>query len=68
MRKRGVRWSLLYICLLLVAAAGVYFFYTSPSSFPPVPQPNGYEELTRAASKLVRPPYTVKSLSTERLA
>ncbi len=68
MRKPVVRWSLLGICLLLVAVVGVLLLYTSPSSFPPVPQPNGYDALTRAASKLRRPPETMKKISTERLA
>ena len=68
MRKRAVRWSILAIALLLVGAVGVFLFYSPPSSFPPVPQPNGYEMLSRAASKLVRPPDSVRALSTEKLA
>jgi len=68
MRKRAVRWSILAISLLLVGAVGVFLFYTPSSCFPPVPQPNGYEALTRASSKLVRPLDSVKALSTEKLA
>ena len=67
MRKRAVRWSILAIALLLVPVAGVFLFYNPSSSFPPVPQPNGYEMLSRAASKLVGPPDIVRALSTEKL-
>src|SRR5262245_3000604 len=68
MRKRVIRWSLFASCLVLVVVGGILWLNNSPSAFPPVPQPNGYDALTRAASKLQQPTETVEEITTERLA
>jgi hypothetical protein len=68
MRKPVVRRYVAAICLLLVAVAGVFWFRTPASSFPPIPQPNGYDALTRASANLRRLPGSVNQLSTEQLA
>src|SRR5258706_8230244 len=68
MRKRWMLRLLFVLCFLAMVAVAVLWLYEPASSFPPIPEPNGYVALTRAAAKLPPPPDDLKTLSTELLA
>lgn len=52
----------------LVLAGLIFFFYPKRSSFPPLPQPNGYDVFVRAAAKVIHSEKALKEMSANELA
>jgi hypothetical protein len=61
------RWGTLLVGVLVVVVL-VVVFYPRKSHFPPLPQPNGYDMLTQAASKILRSQTSVKDMTTSEVA
>jgi hypothetical protein len=60
------RWWVFFVGLVVVLAF-VFILKPRKSSFPPLPDPNGYDVLVRAAAKVIRNDKKLKELTTNQL-
>lgn len=65
-RKRMI--AILGVFIVLGVAAIIVFAPSGKTAFPPLPQPNGYDVLARAAANIVSTDRTIKELTSSELA
>ena len=63
MLRRCILLAIAVVAVILLSA-----FWPRKSAFPPLPEPNGYDVLVRAAAKVVRSEKSLKEMTTNELA